>query len=168
MQNKLGNELCEKLKQILPFKFVLSIDFSLKDFLKNKIDNIVSDCIVFLKKIKVSKIYNLTMIIENYGQLPEEIETINIFHYPTQQTTFFSHCAGGVLPDLTLKHLQEILNKKHKVLQQYKVCDEYWLLIQEGYFLADSFGDITIQSFETKFNKVFLYRYSKEEIIQLK
>ncbi len=44
LRSKLGNGLCEKLESIVPFKFLLSIDYSKKDFSSNKISQIISIC----------------------------------------------------------------------------------------------------------------------------
>src|SRR5699024_8448256 len=105
---------------------------------------------------------------DNIGQLPKYIKNINLFYYPSLQESFFSHTAYGVLPNLTLRHLQIILDKKHKALRKYKQCDEHWLLIEEGTFLSDSFGRILVEEFNTDFHRVFLYRHAKNEIVQLK
>jgi len=163
----LGDKLCEHLEKILPFNFILSIQFGSKDFSKNEVDKIVLDCSNYLRTVQFPKDFT-SLDIDNLGQLPDEIETINFFHYPFAKKPFFSESAGGVLPDLTIQHLQIILDKKHKALKQYKRCDEHWLLIEEGTFLADSFGDISIEEFETEFHKVFLYRHAKGELLQLK
>ncbi|MGV8879205.1 MAG: hypothetical protein ACOH2A_09255 [Sphingobacteriaceae bacterium] len=162
-----GDKLCEKLEQIIPFKFVLSVDFSLKGFSQNEIDRIVLNCVNYLKTIQFSNEF-VSIDVDNFGQLPDAIDSINFFHYPSLQKPFFSQSAGGVLPDLTLQHLQIILNKKHKALKQYRRCDKHWLLIVEGTFLSDGFGDIFIEEFESDFQNVFLYRHAKGEVLQLK
>lgn len=162
-----GDELCKMVEQIVPFMFVLSIDFSLKRFSQNEIGRVALDCVNYLKVAQFPKEF-VSIDIENFGQLPDEIDSINFFHYPSLQKAFFSQSAGGVLPDLTLKHLQVILNKKHRALKKYQNCDEHWLLIEEGTFLSDSFGDISIEEFKTDFQNVFLYRHAKGEIVQLK
>lgn len=168
LRSLLGNSLCEKLDQIILFKFVLSIDFSKKDFSTNKIAGIVSACETYFISIKFPTQEFTSIDIDNFGQLPDEIESINFFKYPSLKKSFFSESAGGVLPELTLQHLQAILNKKEKALKKYKICNEQWLLIEEGTFLSDSFGDVLVQEFFTDFNKVFLYRHAKGELVQLK
>lgn len=167
LQSMTGEKLCEKLEQIVPFKFILSINFSSKQFSQNEIDRIVLHCINCFKTVQFPKEFGV-IDIDNLGQLPDEIESINFYHYPSLKHPFFSQGAGGVLPNLTLQHLQVILNKKHQSLKQYKQCDEHWLLIEEGTFLSDSFGDISIEEFDTNFHSVFLYRHAKGEIVQLK
>jgi hypothetical protein len=167
LQGMFGEKLCEKLEQIVLFKFVLSIDFSSEDFSQNETDRIVLDCVKYFKTVQFPKEF-VSIDVDNFGQFPDEIDSIYFFHYPSLQNSFFSQSAGGVLPDLTLQHLQVILDKKHQALQQYKQCDEHWLLIEEGTFLSGSFGDISIEEFETDFQSVFLYRHAKGEIVQLK
>ena len=167
LQFKFGVSLCKKLSFIIPFKFVLSIDFSSKDFSINEIDRIIINCDKYFNSLQFLEL-NPPLYIENFGQLPEEIEGIDLFTSPSLKKSFYSESAAGVIPDLTLQHLKIILNKKEKALMKYRNCDEHWLLIEEGTFLADSFGDILIEEFSTKFHKVFLYRHAKKQLIQLK
>lgn len=167
LQSMLGENLCDRLDQILSFKFVLSIDFSTKGFSKNEIPMIVKACETYIQQLQFP-IQDFTSVdIENLGQLPDEIDNINFFRFPSLDKSFFSEASGAVLPDLSEKNLQVVLNKKDKALTQYKTCDEHWLLIEEGTFLSDSFGDVAIKKFDTDFHKVFLYRHSKGQVVQL-
>lgn len=168
LRGLLGDSLCEKLDLIVPFRFVLSIDFGTKNFSRNEINKIVSGCETYFKSIQFPTQDLKSIDFENFGQLPEEINSINFFKYPSLKKSVFSEHAGGILPDLTQQHLQVILDKKEKSLKKYKACDEYWLLIKEGTFLSDSFGNISVDSVNTTFDKVFLYRNAKGEFIQLK
>ena len=153
------------MKYIIPFLALLIT--SANAFSQNEIDGIVLNCVNYLRTVQFPKEF-VSIDVDNFGQLPDEIDSINFFHYPSLQTPFFSQSASGVMPDLTLQHLQVILNKKHEALMQYRHCHEHWLLIEEGTFLSDSFGDISIEDFETDFQKVFLYRHAKGEIVELK
>ena len=164
---KFGVSLFEKLSPIMPFKFVLSIDFSSKDFSVNEIDRIIINCNKYFKNLQLLELIP-PLYIENFGQLPEEIKGIDLFTYPSLKKSFYSESAAGVIPAMTLRHLNIILSKKEKALMKYRHCDEHWLLIEEGTFLADSFGDILIDDFSTDFDKVFLYRHSRRKLMQLK
>lgn len=167
LRSMLGERLCEKIQSVMPFKFILSIDFNSKDFSKNEIDENVLNCINYLKKLPFPETF-VSIDIDNLGQLPDVINGINFFQHPSLKKSFYSECAGGVLPDLTMQHLQIVLDKKHKSLKKYRQCKEHWLLIEEDTFLADSFGEITTGEFKTDFQKVFLYRHSKGELLQLR
>ena len=84
------------------------------------------------------------------------------------KTTTQNHKEGAI-PNLKAEHLQLVLDKKEKAKKDYKECDEYWLLIQEGSFYDDSFEDIEItKPPHTSFDKVLLYRQSENLIVQLK
>ena len=163
-----GENLCKKLSLIIPYKFVLSIDFSKeKDFSTNQIDCITLACDKYFRSFHYTA-ESTSLIIENSGQLPEEIGIIELYKFPSLRKSFYSESAAGIIPDLTMQHLNVILNKKDKALKNYRRCDEHWLLIEEGTFIADSFGDVLIDKFSTDFHKVFLYRHSMRELIQLK
>lgn len=168
LHSMVGHTLCQKLIPIVPFKFLLSIDYSKNNFSKFDINIITSACEIYFKQIQFS-IQDYTPIdINNFGQLPKEIDSINLFRYPSLKDSSFVESAGGITPNLTSQHLQAILDKKDKSLKKYKPCNEHWLLIEEGTFYADSFDDIVVDQIKTDFKKIFLYRHSKKEIIELK
>lgn len=168
LRRMLGQRLCERMAKIVPYNFVLSIDFSSKIFSQSEIDKIVRNCIRYLTGIPFVKNHR-PIDVFNFGDLPNEIDKMNIFYYPSLKKPFFSETDSGILPDLSPQHLQVVLDKKHKALKKYRQCDEHWLLliVLETY-LSDSFGDISIPQFETEFQRVFLYRYAKKKIVELK
>ncbi len=76
---------------------------------------------------------------------------------------------GGVVANMQLKHIEGILAKHEKQLIDYKPCKEYWFLIREGNYYAGRFDDVMIQvPIESKFDKVFIARTSKDVILELK
>jgi hypothetical protein len=168
LQSMLGENLCDRLDPKVPFKFVLSIDFSKKGFAKSEIPLIVKSCETYVKQLHFPQQDFNSIDLKNWGQLPDQIENLNLFKFPSLKKSLFSEVAGSVLPELTEKNLQVVLTKKGKALKQYKACDEHWLLIEEGTFVSDSFGDIAVNRLDTNFNKVFLYRHSKGQVVQLK
>lgn len=165
---KLGDGLCEKLESIVPFKFLLSIDYSLKDFSNNKISPIISVCADYLRQLNFSSENVVSIDIDNFGQLPEEIDSLNLFKFPSLSKSSYVETAGGCVPNLTNQYLQIALDKKNAALKKYKFCDEYWLLIEEGTYHSDSFDAIELGEIHTDFEKVSLYRHSRKEIITLK
>lgn len=76
---------------------------------------------------------------------------------------------GGTVPNLKAEHLRAILDKKEVQKKSFIECDEYWLLIREGSFFADSFDDIEVTNLpDTSFDKVLLFRQSENIILELK
>lgn len=94
LQGMFGEKLCEKLQQIVFFNFVLSVDFSPTDFPQNEIGKIVLNCINYFKSFQFPKEF-VSIDVENFGQLPDEINSINFFNFPSAQKSFFSQSAGG-------------------------------------------------------------------------
>jgi hypothetical protein len=167
LQGFLGDRLCEKVSLFIPFKFVLSIDFSDRIFYKNDIDRIVHSSEKYLKQIKFSE-QSFTQSIENLGQLPDEIDYLYFIRNDKLNFSRYCYSDGAILPTLRLQNLKAILQDKEEALKGYKKCDEYWLLIEEGAFPSDSFGDISIKKFQTIYDKVFLYRKAHAQTIRLK
>ena len=120
LHKKFGDNLCEKLIPIIPFNFVLSIDFGVRDFSTNEIDIIITDCGKYFRYAQFPDDL-IKLNIENIGQLPQEIESVELFKFPHLKKSFYSESAVGVMPDLTLKHLSTILEKKGKALKKYRL-----------------------------------------------
>lgn len=168
LQNELGNILCSKFESIMDFKFVLTIQFSKETLSKKNFKSIISVCETYLKTLNFSEIEGDIFEVFNWGFLPKEIDTLQFCKFPSLEQSIFSEIAGGIVPNLTTNYLAPILNKKNNLLEQYQPCDEFWLLIIEGTSYSDGFDQIQIDEFQTKFNKVFLYRHFKKQVIELK
>ena len=168
IRSMLGDLLCNKIKTVVPYKFVLDIEFSNKDFSTNHIERIALACEEYIRLIEFPKEIIESFDIENYGQLPDEIININLLYFPSLDKSFFSEISGGVVPNLAQRHLKCILDKKEAALKNYRFCHEYWLLIKEGTFYSDSFNKIDIEEIETTFEKIFIYRHSQRKVVQLK
>jgi len=112
---------------------------------------------------------NSTLTIQNFGQMPNLVDDINIWFSNSLKDFEYVESSGGVGMTLTNEKLQFLLNKKEKVLQSYEKCDEYWLVIKEGSSIADYFPKIEIDksTIQTSFNKVFLIRQFGSEVIKL-
>lgn len=168
LQNQLGEKLCRELESLIPFKFVLSIQFSDFDISLNKIDSIITKCVNHIKTIRgLGKFESFS--VENEGDLPDELLSIEIRYGSSLSKSFFSYVGSAILPDLSSEHIQSILNTKHKKLTDYQECNEHWLLIVEDIYLSSSFGENNVKSVKSDFDKVFLLRRFKDEkIIELK
>ena len=103
-----------------------------------------------------------------YRLLPKEIDRIRLSHFKKQTFSYYSENEGGSVSDLTDTHLLYVIREKEKKLLKYKNCDEYWLLITEGNFHAGSFDNITASKIDkTSFDRIFLLREGKNELITL-
>ncbi|MDQ6757213.1 MAG: hypothetical protein M3004_09790 [Bacteroidota bacterium] len=184
------NAVLKKLSPLLPFTFSIDIDFDSKFKIeKSKLyklaGTIVNICVneffhtknhegINLHHIEIDleEISNLeiksNLINNGYRHLPKGISSISLHRYDGVSKSWNSQHEGGTVPNLTLDYLQPLLNKKEHKLQKYIACDEFWLIINEGNYHAGSFDDIKLDlPIKTTFNKVFIYRSSKNEILDL-
>lgn len=168
IRRMVGDSLCEKLKLIIPYTFILSINFSRKEFVTNDISRIVSESIQSLCEFHFVTSAIASVNFENIGQLPNEIDQINVQRYDKMDSSFYSESAGGAIPNLTELHLAGVLSKKEQALKSYQYCDEYWLLIESDSFYSDAFNEIKLGRIETSFDRVFIYRHNKREVTTLK
>ncbi len=54
-------------------------------------------------------------------------------------------------------------------INDYKPCDQNWLIIREGNYYAGTFAEIEVSMpVSSLFNKVFLFRTNKNEVVVLK
>lgn len=168
LHNCLGEKLRKELESIVPFKFVLSVQFSKFDFSKNEVEPIVRKCVNHIKTIRSLDRFD-SIAVENEGDLPKEISSFEVKYAPSYSKSLYAYTDSAILPDLSLELIQNILDNKHKKLINYQECNEHWLLIVEDGFYSSRFGENYIESLESDFDKVFLLRISKEEkIIELK
>jgi hypothetical protein len=168
IRRMVGNSLSKKLGLIFPRTFILSIDFSEKEFANNDITRIVSHCFESLREFDFTKFESDSIDFENVGQFPDEINKFNVFMCDKLYSSFYSESAGGGVPNLTDFYLNRVLSKKDKALEQYQFSDEYWLLIESDSFYSDAFNEIQLSTIETSFNRVFIYRHNRHEVIILK
>ncbi|HEY4109564.1 hypothetical protein [Puia sp.] len=106
---------------------------------------------------------------QGYRNLPSGIGRIRIHRYDRLNESRNSHSEGGIVPSLTLEYIAPIvLNKEEKMAKQ-PVLEENWLLIREGNYYTGSFDDVRIPlPLSSSFTKVFLFRTSTGEVIELK
>lgn len=170
VRHLITKKLIEKLQEIVPFTFHVSIHFS--DHIpirKNKeqelIDNLFNCCSKPLRELKNYQ----SMVIEDYFILPDTVDFIRINRYDGLDESFDEKPDGGVVSNLEYKHLKPILQKKDSKLDDYQKCDEYWLLIREGNYYAGTFKELNLElPVQSKFDKVYLFRTNENSIIELK
>jgi hypothetical protein len=170
VHREIGYKIIEKTKLYTDKPFALNIHFNDRIKIdKQRKNEIVTECLSEILFVVWNNDGGDFRII-NMGQLPVEINDISIYidsiHWIESH---YVETTGGVLGVLTEAHLQPVLNRHHEALIKYRECDEYWLVIEEGSFGADSFGNIDINKPITSlFDKVFVYRIAKHEAVCLK
>jgi chaperonin cofactor prefoldin len=170
-RKKFGNKILEKLKDSLHENLEFSISFTNTFRAKGQkleqdisaISDIVKSKLTLLKKGDVS-------IIKQNGQLPDGIIKINLFYGLNDEIeSRYMETDGGSVPNLSNKVLKSVINKKEELLPKFDPCDDYWLLVKEGNFYAGGFNEIsTTQYIESVFEKIFLVRTSRNEVVEIK
>lgn len=170
LHREIGRKIIEKTKLYTDKPFALNIHFNERIKVdKQRKNEIITECLSEILFVVLNHDAGDFRIINN-GQLPSELIEISInidtVHW---DESHYVETTGGVIGVLNENHLQPILERHHEALTKYRPCDEYWLVIEEGSFGADSFGDVGIVTpMDSLFDKVFLYRISKHEAICLK
>lgn len=117
--------------------------------------------------------YLFNLIITGYDSLDHKQEyipkenldlmyPISIFNFSKAQNKELSHITpvdSVILPFLTSEIIQNVINRKNKLLKGYKKFDENWLLIHFGHDISDEFDQTWKNSlFEltANFNRVYL------------
>jgi hypothetical protein len=106
---------------------------------------------------------------QGYRNLPPGIGRMRIHRYDRLPYSYNSKSEGGLVPNLTLEIIQPLLTKKEGLLSQQPPLDENWLLIREGNYFTGTFDRVHIQGpISSSFRKVFLFRTTTQEVIELK
>ena len=109
------------------------------------------------------------LLAQGYRKLPIEISTIAITRNDNITNSTHMESTFGVIPDFTDENLDKILAKKNNSLKKYKLCDEQWLLIIEGWDFYSYYQEINItKKITTCFDRVFMYRRFSSEVSMLK
>ncbi|KUJ53494.1 hypothetical protein AR685_03660 [Chryseobacterium sp. JAH] len=164
-QIKFNYDVIEKLKDELPFKFVIDITLNTKIKLKQNnrklvIENLKKFCVkefASLNSYETIHFENLELdwsdlnneikkqlLAQGYRKLPIEISTIAITRNDNITNSTHMESTFGVIPDFTDENLDKILAKKNNSLKKYKLCDEQWLLIIEGWDFYSYYQEINI------------------------
>lgn len=189
-QIKFNEKVIKKLEDKMPFKFSLDIDLDLtKPIKQNQLDSIINGIIEIcirefgeLNQHESKRIEQLDVdwdeappdiqqhfLNHGYRKLPKGISRIQMSRYDFLEKSNHPESKGGVVPDFTDDSLSSILMKKNKALMNYKICDQHWLVIGEGADFYSYVKNVRIeQKFETKFDKIFMYRRWNSEVITIK
>jgi hypothetical protein len=187
---KITDLVLEKLKNILPFRFALSIYTDNNKVIKsNEINKTVND-IVNICVEETNTIQDLELIeLENFEEdicsyppdvqgmilrkglrdLPFGINEITLHRFDVADESWNTKSGGMVVPPFTDEIMYEIISEKEEKLLSYAKCAEYWLIIWERGFGFSYYHDVIIESpVKSKFDKVFLVRTFSHEIKVLK
>lgn len=189
-QIKFNENVIVQLRGLLPFKFHLDIELDITKPLKqNKIEltikEIIEICIAEFGNLEPYESKHVEQLdVEwneappniqqhfldrGYRKLPKGISRIQMTRYDILKQSIHPESKGGVVPDFTQDNLNAILKKKDRVLRNYKVCSQQWLVIEEGNDFYSYVDNIRIEKdFETKFDKVFMYRRWNSQVVVLK
>jgi len=165
-----SQKLILELQKVVNFTFLISIHFS--DFYhlrkskeKEKLEATFKATINHLMHLDNKQ----SILIEDFRRLPQEIDSVRIVRYDGLDESYDEKPDGGVVSDMTDIHINSVISKKEEKLIHYQDCNEHWLLIKEGNYYAGTFSDIKINSpIISNFDKIFLFRINKSEIIVLK
>lgn len=189
-QIKFNEKVIAQLEELMPFKFHLDIDLDNKKPLRQNqieatIKEIIEICLEEFTDLEPYESKHVTQLdvdwnkgplsiqqyfrSQGYRKLPKGILRIQIGRYDILEKSRHPESKGGVVPDFTQDHLNAILTKKDKALNSYKACNQQWLVIGEGGDFYSYVDNIKIEKkFETKFDKVFMYRRWNSEVVILK
>lgn len=164
-------EFITELQPLIDFKFMVGIHFSSVHSIKKSEKNHLILKLVAICAPKLVKLQNKEHVdIDYYDDIPEQIDSLHFSRFDGLSESMNYQPEGGTVRELTSELLQTIIDKKQNKLPTYSTCDEYWLLIREGNYYAGSFSDeiekpLVVYS---AFDKVFLLRTKKNELIALK
>jgi len=189
-QIKFNEKVIAQLEEKMPFKFHLDIDLDTKNPLKQNqisttINEIVNVCMNEFGNLNPYESKNVEQLDVDWNQatldvqqhfinlgyrkLPKGILRIQMSRYDVLKKSRHPESKGGVVPNFTADILESILNKKNKALLNYKYCDQHWLVISEGGDFYSQIDKVNIEKeFETKFDKIFMYRRWEKEVIVIK
>ncbi|CAL2104467.1 conserved protein of unknown function [Tenacibaculum sp. 190130A14a] len=162
--------LIQELQELVNFKFELSILFNEHEYIKKSERSNISEILCELVREEFIKLENKNEIVcKDQMMLPEQIVSIQILRFDELDESFYNNSEGGSIGALKDPHIESILLKKEKALLKYIDCDEQWLLISQGNGFAGYFVGTDIKpSFESNFDKVFLFKLGESKIIELK
>jgi hypothetical protein len=170
-QRQLGENIINGLKQYELKSLIIDVGINHTiGLIKSNIRHIANECIPHIIN-EYHHLENLdTYTIINYGQLPHEISQIFLLKNNAMEELQFVESGGAVLRELISDDIQFLLDKKNNDLLGYQYCDEYWLVIKEGSYIADSFSNINVdaQILDSQFQKIFVIRQFNSQIIRIK
>ncbi|MBL4659020.1 MAG: hypothetical protein JKY19_01590 [Alcanivoracaceae bacterium] len=128
--------------------------------LERKKENILIEYLVDLIKTNYDSLdYKQEYIPKGDLDLMYPISTFIFSKVQTNNLSQITPADGVVLPFLTSEIVQDVINKKNKLLEGYKKFDENWLLIHFGGNFSDEFDQAwkeTLFEVTSRFNRVYL------------
>lgn len=107
--------------------------------------------------------------------MDEKIDSLYISKHEYLDSNCWTTSGGECIPDITYEKLDSIIQKKNIALLKYKNnFNESWLVIVEywddisGYFGFRFIDEFLEKSFKSQFDRVFILRSRRREIIELK
>ena len=189
-QIKFNQDVIEKLSQLLPYKFHLSIHLDQKPLINQSnykqvvneiaeicfneffdLENLRGDTINdFSRDINTYPLETQSIIIaKGYRNLPKGVRRIRIKRYDVLDKSFHGLFKGGAVPNFEQEQLNKIFKEKNKSITTYEKCNSQWLLIAEGGDFYSYFDNININEVpDTKFDKVFMLRRSPSMVVVIK
>lgn len=189
-QIRFNERVIEKLEDQMSFKFHLDVDLDNKMPLRrNQVESTINEIIEVcvrefgdLNQYESKSVEQLDVdwdeaplhiqqhfLDRGYRKLPKGISRIQMSRHDILEKSRHPESKGGVVPDFTDDILEFILKKKNKALVNYKDCDQHWLVIGEGADFYSYMNNIRIErEFETKYDKIFMYRRWNSDVIVIK
>jgi hypothetical protein len=163
-------ELIQTIQPFVNFHFGVGIHFSEFSHIRKSDKQTLIQLLVQICLPRLSGIQNHEHLeLDFYNGLPQQIDSISFSRLDESDCSFNFKPEGGTVAILTSEHVLPTLIKKEKKLKSYIGCQEYWLVIREGNYYAGSFSESDpVISIKTSFDKVFLLRTKKSQLITLK
>jgi hypothetical protein len=108
------------------------------------------------------------------SELPEYIDSILIIYHPEVKGSIWNNAGGYSVPELSKELLEHRINKKEEKLNLYqkRKINKFWLVITADTFeRSTSFNihnKIDNWTFDSKFDKIFLFELFGRKIYELK
>jgi len=167
---QIGNSIVEEVDKRSSKKFHLDISFHRNANLRQKNRNkIIKKLTCLILKYLPSLEPRKPLVISDFRKLPDGVIDFCIFNSPEIPKSYFGNSQSAAVKDLTNRHIETVLRDKNEAIKNYENCDEQWLVIKIGNFIAGSFAKNKIdRSFKSKFDKVFIHDIQTSETLELK
>lgn len=167
---EIGRKIVENVVERYSKKFHLDISFHTNaSFDQNTKQRVTEELSVLIIEYLPNLESQQQLIVSDFKTLPDEVVNFCIITNPKLTDSYFGISQSGAIRDLSNSHIETVLFDKHKAIENYEKCDEQWLVIQIGHFLAGSFNQNKIdKSFKSKFDKIFIHDIQSSKTIELK
>jgi hypothetical protein len=108
---------------------------------------------------------------ETLDRFPREVALIHIYQHPNGKLNHWRCSSAGSVPEITKEHLQAVIDKKERKLDNYTSCSEVWLLFVADDLRIPSTVDLAQSAvtnhYATRFDRVFLFWHSSRRYVEL-